>query len=167
MHQAMLHAESTSDARNKPKTCRAATSAPHAPSTSGTQSGREPARQLHARTPDLRANHTRGSRCPRRCAPCSWTRRCARALSCDRRSTGSASARTGTLTYYTHIFVQSSVASVFVRFCFTPSVSEHVSRSNVVPDEARPLPTGTHHSRSRLRGENVHAAQGKPRDFGL
>ena len=44
-------------------------------------------------TSDLRANHTRGSRCPRRCAPCSWTRRCARALSCDRRSTGSASGR--------------------------------------------------------------------------
>jgi len=69
------------------------TSAPCAPSTSGTQSGREPARPLHARTPDLRANHTRGSRCPRRYAPCSWTRRCARALSCDRRSTGSASGR--------------------------------------------------------------------------
>ena len=38
------------------------TSAPCAPSTSGTQSGREPARPLHARTPDLRVNHTRGSR---------------------------------------------------------------------------------------------------------
>jgi hypothetical protein len=57
----------------------------------GTRSGREHARPLHARTPDPRANHTRGSRCPRRCAPCSWTRRCAGALSCDRRSTGSAS----------------------------------------------------------------------------
>ena len=66
---------------------RRGTSAPRAPSTSGTQSGREPARPLHARTPDLRANHTRGSRYPRRYAPCSWTRRCARALSCDRGST--------------------------------------------------------------------------------
>ena len=69
------------------------TSAPRAPSTSGTQSGREPARPLHARTPDPRANHTCGSPFPRRHAPCSWTRRCARALSCDRRSIGSASGR--------------------------------------------------------------------------
>ena len=65
--------------------------APCAPSTSGTQSGRERARALHARAPDPRANHTHGSRCPRQYAPCSCTRRCARALSCDRRSAGSAS----------------------------------------------------------------------------
>ena len=49
--------------------------------------GRERARALHARAPDLRADHTRCSRCARRRAPCSWTRRCARALSCDRGST--------------------------------------------------------------------------------
>ena len=50
---------------------------------------RERARALHARAPDQRADHTRCSRCPRRCVPCSWTRRCARALSCDRGSTRS------------------------------------------------------------------------------
>ena len=36
----------------------------------GTQSGREHARPLHARTPDPRANHTCGSPFPRRHAPC-------------------------------------------------------------------------------------------------
>ena len=67
--------------------------APCAPSTSGAPSGRERARALHGRAPDPRADHTSGSRCPRRCAPCSRTRRCARALSCDRGSTRSASGR--------------------------------------------------------------------------
>ena len=56
-----------------------------------THSSRDRARPLHARTPDPLANHTHASRCTRRYAPCSWTPRCARALSCDKRSTGSAS----------------------------------------------------------------------------
>jgi hypothetical protein len=57
------------------------------------QSGRDRARPLRAHAPDPGADRTRVPRCPRRCARCSWTPRCARALTCDRAASRSASSR--------------------------------------------------------------------------
>ena len=57
------------------------------------QSGRDRARPLRARAPDPGADDTRVSRCPRRYARCSWTRRCVRAMICDRAASRSASSR--------------------------------------------------------------------------
>ena len=57
-------------------------------STAKVQSGRDRARPLRAHAPDPGADRTRVLRCPRRYATCSWTRRCARALTCDREASG-------------------------------------------------------------------------------
>ena len=63
------------------------------PEHARTQSGRNHVRPLHARAPDPGTEHTRVSRYPRRYARCRWTPRCARAMICDRESSGSASSR--------------------------------------------------------------------------
>ena len=57
------------------------------------QSGRDRARPLRAHAPDPGADRTRVPRCPRRYARSSWTPRCARALTCDRAASRSASSR--------------------------------------------------------------------------
>jgi hypothetical protein len=57
------------------------------------QSGRDRARPLRAHAPDPGADPTRVPRCPRRYARSSWTPRCARALTCDRAASRSASSR--------------------------------------------------------------------------
>jgi hypothetical protein len=91
----MLHAKVTSDSRNRPKIAPRAPrpSAPCVPTT-----GRAPLRPPRARS--LRpAPHKPGTmqkvspRCARRCLGCSWTRRSARAMSCQRASKVSANER--------------------------------------------------------------------------